>query len=220
MVDINNWMETFSEALNKVFGKRVCFLGIQGSYARGEATEGSDIDVVVILEELTISDIAKYESMLSTLPHRELICGFISGKNELFNWEPADLFQFYYDTTPIKGSLDTILELLDNDAINRAIKTGTCNIYHACVHNMLHEKNDGTLKMLYKSASFVIQAIIFRKTGKYISSKTDLLPLLSENDQNILKNLEILKRGDVIDFKKMSETLFEWSKNIILKQNN
>ena len=220
MVNINSWIETFSEALDKVFGNRVYFLGIQGSYARGDATETSDIDVVVILEELTIFDIAKYESLLNTMPHRDLICGFVSGKNELFNWELSDLFQFYYDTKPIKGSLDAILELLDDDAINQAIKIGTCNIYHGCVHNMLHEKSDDTLKTLYKSASFVIQAIAFKKTGKYISSKSNLLPLLSENDQNILKNLEILKHGDVIDFKKMSETLFEWSKNLISKQDN
>lgn len=220
MININSWIETFSEALDKVFGNRVYFLGIQGSYARGDATETSDIDVVVILEELTILDIAKYESMLNTMPHRDLICGFVSGKNELFNWELSDLFQFYYDTKPIKGSLDAILELLDDDAINQAIKIGTCNIYHGCVHNMLHEKSDDTLKTLYKSASFVIQAIAFKKTGKYISSKSNLLPLLSENDQNILKNLEILKHGDVIDFKKMSETLFEWSKNLISKQDN
>ena len=219
MIDINNWTKTFSERLYKLFGERIWFVGIQGSYARGEASETSDIDMVVILDELGASDIQEYNSMLDTLPHRELICGFVCGKIELMSWEPSDLFQFYYDTKSIKGSLDVILPLIDDDAIARAVKIGACNLYHGCVHNMIHEKSSDILKSLYKSASFLIQAITFKETGKYVSSKADLLPLLSQNDRKILENLEALKQGGMTDCKKMSETLFEWSKNLISKQD-
>lgn len=69
--------------LNDTFGNRVWFVGLQGSYGRGEACDTSDIDVVVILDELSASDIGVYNAMLDTLPERELICGFLSGKNEL-----------------------------------------------------------------------------------------------------------------------------------------
>ena len=55
--------------------------------------------------------------MLDSLPDRELICGFLSGKEELLNWEPSDLFQFYYDTKPLKGCLDELLPLLDKAAV-------------------------------------------------------------------------------------------------------
>ena len=109
MIDIKIWMENFLKSLNECFGERVWFVGLQGSFARGEATENSDIDVVVILDELSATDIINYNKMLDTLPHRELICGFLSGKKEILNWEPSDLFQFYYDTKPIKGSLDELL---------------------------------------------------------------------------------------------------------------
>jgi len=47
-------------------------------------------------------------------------------------WEPSDLFQFYYDTTPIVGSLDELLIKIDKEAVDRAIKIGACNIYHGC----------------------------------------------------------------------------------------
>ena len=73
----------FLKALNETFEKRVWFVGLQGSYSRGEATKTSDIDVVVILDELSASDIQRYNATLDTLPHRELICGFLSGKEEL-----------------------------------------------------------------------------------------------------------------------------------------
>ncbi|MBR5858063.1 MAG: nucleotidyltransferase domain-containing protein, partial [Phascolarctobacterium sp.] len=105
MIEISSWMDKFVGALEASFGNRVWFVGLQGSYGRGEATETSDIDVVVILDEFTVQDVQTYNAMLDTLPNRELICGFVSGKQELLNWEPSDLFQFYHDTTPIKGSL-------------------------------------------------------------------------------------------------------------------
>ena len=86
MINISVWMDTFLKSLSDSFGERVWFVGLQGSYARGEATSESDIDVVVILDELSESDIRIYNNMLDTLPHREKICGFISGKKEIFNW--------------------------------------------------------------------------------------------------------------------------------------
>ena len=164
MIDITTWLDGFLKALHDTFANRVWFVGLQGSYGRGEATKTSDIDVVVILDELSASDIQTYNTMLDTLPHREFICGFLSGKDELLQWEPSDLFQFYYDTTPIKGSLDELLTVIDDAAVGRAIKIGACNIYHGCVHNMLHEKSEDILRGLYKSASFVVQAIVFRQT--------------------------------------------------------
>ena len=217
MVDINNWLDEFLQKLNEVFKSRVWFVGLQGSYGRGEATETSDIDVVVILNELTVSDIQTYNDMLDTLPHRELICGFVSGKDEIMNWEPADLFQFYNDTTPIKGSLDELLPKIDSVAVDRAIKIGACNIYHGCVHNMLHTKNDDILKGLYKAASFVAQAIVFKQTGNYIKHQNQLLQAALLDEKIVIETFLKYKNGETVDFNSASEILFEWSTKWILK---
>lgn len=215
MVDISVWMDVFLKALTEKFGDRVWFVGLQGSYGRNEATEISDIDAVVILDELFEYDIEAYNAMLDDLPHRELICGFLSGKGELLNWEISDLFQFYYDTVPIKGSLDELLSLIDSSAVERAIKMGVCNIYHGCIHNMLYEKSEELLKGLYKSASFVIQAICFKETGRYIKYQSELLDTVSPNEQIIINTFLKLKKGGNIEFKEMSETLFNWAKKYI-----
>ena len=215
MIDINGWMNDFLQKLNEAFANRVWFVGLQGSYGRGEATETSDIDVVVILDELSVSDIQTYQDMLDTLPHRELICGFVSGKDEILNWEPSDLFQFYHDTTAIKGSLDDLLPLIDDVAIERAIKMGAGNIYHGCVHNMLHEKNEEILKGLYKAASFVVQAIVFKQTGNYIKHQNQLLQVASTEEQKITETFLKYKNGETVDFNAASQILFEWSKKWI-----
>ena len=215
MIDITVWMQTFLQSLNETFANRVWFVGLQGSYGRGEATETSDIDVVVILDELSAADIQTYHDMLDTLSHRELICGFLSGKKEIMNWEPSDLFQFCHDTTPIQGSLDEVMVLIDENAVDRAIKIGACNIYHGCVHNMLYEKSDDILRGLYKSASFVVQAIAFQQTGNYIRHQKELLQIVSSDERVIVETFLTLKNGGRADFNLMSKGLFAWSKKWI-----
>ena len=215
MIDITTWMNEFLQKLNHKFENRVWFVGLQGSYGRDEATETSDIDIVVILDELSAADIQNYNAMLDTLPDRDLICGFLSGKNELFHWEPSDLFQFYYDTTAIKGSLDELLPLLDKAAIERAIKIGACNIYHGCVHNMLHEKSEDILRGLYKSASFVVQAIAFMQTGKYVKYQKDLLGVVSAEEKLIVDTFLKLKNGEPAELDTMSDILFAWAQKRI-----
>lgn len=217
MIDVNTWMNQYLQLLEENFGARVWFVGLQGSYGRGEATDTSDMDIVLILDELSGKDIATYHTMLEELAHRELLCGFLSGKKELLNWEPSDLFQFYQDTKPIVGSLDELLPLLDEAAVNRAIKTGACNIFHGCVHNMLYDKSEDMLRGLYKSASFVVQAICFQQTGRYISRQKDLLDWVAPAEQAIVETFLSLKSGGRVDFHLMSEVLFTWAQSWIEK---
>lgn len=214
MIDIKSWMDIFTKRVEKTFAGRVWFIGLQGSYGRGEATDTSDIDVVVILDELNINDLKTYRDMLDGLPNRDLICGFVSGKAELLNWETSDLFQFYYDTTPVKGSLDELLEKIDRQSVKRAVKIGACNIYHACVHNFVHEKSDDILKSLYKSAVFVIRAVWFCETGKFIKSKSELRNAVSLSA--VLETEYALTQGNPVKFEEASAQLLNWAKTVIV----
>lgn len=214
MIDIKTWIKEFTNKADEIFSDRVWFIGLQGSYARGEATDTSDIDVVFILDELRANDLKIYSDMLDTLPNRELVCGFVSGKAELYGWEASDLFQFYHDTTPIKGSLDDLLEKIDKQAVKRAIRIGACNIYHACVHNFVHEKSADILRSLYKSAVFVLQAVWFYESGRYIKSKTQLQKAINPPSA-VLTTAMQLKNGTSVKFEEMSKLLFNWASTVI-----
>ena len=220
MINMKEWSEQFLTALDGCFGDRVWFVGLQGSRGRGEATETSDIDMVVILDELRANDIATYSAMLDRLPHRDLSCGFLSGRAETAAWEPSDLFQLYFDTIPIRGSLEELLSLLDETAVARAIRIGACNLYHGCVHNMVHDKSEEILRGLYKGASFVAQAIGYRETGRYLRHQRDLREILSTNDQQVVDTFLKLKNGGAVDFEDMSRTLFEWTGELIRNGEN
>ena len=214
MIDIEAWIKEFTNKAEETFSDRVWFIGLQGSYARGDATEKSDIDVVFILDELRANDLKIYSDMLDALPNRELVCGFVSGKAELYSWEASDLFQFYYDTIPIKGTLDCLLEKINKHTVKRAIKIGACNIYHACVHNFVHEKSADILRSLYKSAVFILQAVWFYETGRYIKSKTQLQKAINPPSA-VLTTAMQLKNGASVKFEEMSELLINWAKACI-----
>ena len=216
MVVIEKWLEIFEKKLEEIFENRIVFIGLQGSYARGEATEESDIDIVVILDKLDGDDIRKYSDMLDELEDREKICGFVSGKEELSHWETSDLFQFYFDTKAIYGSIDEIKDKLDSETINRAIKIGVCNIYHGCVHNMIHEKNQEILKGLYKAALFAIQADYYQKEGVYVSKHETLGTLVKDRESEIIKQYNRMKKNEEPDFKEASERIFSWAKEMLV----
>ena len=95
--------QTGQPCVDGIFGERIRFLGIQGSYGRGEATAESDIDVVLLLDGLQLEDLQAYDEAVSALPMREKLCGFVGGWEELIHWDKADLFQFIQDTITFAG---------------------------------------------------------------------------------------------------------------------
>ena len=68
LLDESNYIKDLTEALKAEFGERFLYLGLQGSHLRGEATEKSDIDVVVILDTLTVKDLETYKAIVARLP--------------------------------------------------------------------------------------------------------------------------------------------------------
>lgn len=94
-LDEKAWMAQFCQAVKDEFGGRIVCIGLQGSRGRGEEREDSDIDMVVVLDRVELEDLDRYRRVVANLPARELLCGFVSGKEELLAWEPGDLFQFY-----------------------------------------------------------------------------------------------------------------------------
>ncbi|MFD1174856.1 nucleotidyltransferase domain-containing protein [Paenibacillus puldeungensis] len=215
---IEDWIDELVSKIKDEFGDRVAFIGLQGSYQRKEASDSSDIDIVMILDELAMSDLKKYRAIISQMPYKEKACGFISGRNEILCWEKSDLFQFYHDTQPIYGSLDDLLSLIDKADIKRAIKIGACNLYHACCHNFIYDNSSEMLAALYKSAFFILQAKYFDETNQYLSSKAEMMTHVEGIDKEILKICMDRNRLTVMDEADLGpyyEKMFSWSSDLI-----
>lgn len=209
-MDIQCWLRDFTDKLMLAFGKKIVFLGLQGSYARGEYTNDSDIDIVVIFDSLDFKTLKTYKQFISSMPCSEKICGFVSGREELSAWDKADLFQFYYDTKPIIGSLDTLIERPGRAEAAKAVHVNACSLYHMCSHNYLHAEDKDVLKSLYKAAAFIIRAKYFAENGIYISRLKELSEKTGNEEKEILKAGERIKNEGTADFEADSCRLLTW----------
>jgi len=195
--NVNDWINDLAKKLEKTFGNRLLFIGLQGSYRRGEAKPTSDIDVVVILDELGIGDLKKYKQIIGTMPDNEKACGFISGKNEIKNWPKMEIFQFKNDTKAIFGSLDNLLPEVTKNDIETYIKTSSATLYHMVVHSYLYDKTYDNIKMVLKSLFFMFQAVEYLRNGKYISTKKELINILPQDEKEMLEiNIDILSETE------------------------
>ena len=219
IININAWLDNIIKKLEEKFDKRLIFIGLQGSYNRGEETPDSDIDLVVILDKLEFNDLKTFRSIVNNMPFKEKACGFISGKKELENWSKLDLFQFYYDTKPLRGNLQNIILPPTKNDIKQSIKSSCENIYHLSAHSFLHSNTCvQDLQNLYKMTFFILQAKYFMETDKYIATKKELLGLLNVKDKEILNiciNKDKLSSCDFNHLENYYTQLLVWSSGLI-----
>jgi len=218
MTDIENWMKKYMKAVISAFGARVIFVGLQGSRGRGEARPDSDIDVVLILDSVSLTDLGRYKETVSCLPEREKICGFVSGRAELAAWARYDLFQFYYDTTAYYGRLDDIIAVPCEKDARRALLFGACNLYHFTSHNFLHEYDTAVLRSIYKTAAFALRALYYCRNKVYIRKFSDLQRALSGEEKTLCDYMLKIKNGGEItdeEFSSLSSFMLGWTANLI-----
>lgn len=214
---IEDWLQEITRRIIVEFGEeRILCLGIQGSHRRGEATKQSDIDLVMILDEGSMEDLKTYRSILRSMPDAEYACGFFSGKQELLHWPAQELFQFYFDTKVLLGSLEWIQNRITQDAVRQAVITGAGTLYHAACHSYLFENAEKNLRGLYKTAFFLLQAKEYLRTGKYYDTKAALLVRLNGEERHILQHgIEMQQeRGWTYGREEIEEhyrQLIEWS---------
>lgn len=189
MIDIDAWMELLLPSLRAHFGKRLLFVGLQGSYLRGEATETSDVDIVLILDTLSTQDMDSYRRILSTLPQHEKACGFVCGKAEMAHWPAHEIFQLAQDTQAYYGELAPLLPTYTQNDIRRSVHIAASAFYHSLCHEYIFASADShptALKSLYKAAFFMLQLVEYLRNGIYYHTKKALLPHLRGDEKHIL----------------------------------
>lgn len=210
------WLEEFTQKLTGAFGPELLYLGIQGSYGRGEAGPDSDLDLVVILEQVELAQLEAYRALLDTMPHQELACGFLCGRAELAAWPAYDLLQLRLDSKPILGCLNDLLPSLPDEALPQAIAIGASNLYHGACHSFLYSQDKtALLQELYKSAFFLLRLVHLARGNPYIAAGRDLLPHLNGQDKEILmlglRRKEFSHEGT----RDLYEKLIHWSRDIL-----
>lgn len=187
MFNIDAWTAEFCEKLDQTFGDRVLFIGLQGSFKRGEATENSDIDIVVILDDLHSEDIRVCGKLVRTMPFADKACGFICGRGVFEKWPRCDVLHLYFDTKPLKGDLSTFVAPFEEREIQEALVFGASALYHGAVHALAFESDlSASASVLRKAAFFTVRVAHYAKTGIWLETKTAALREANETERAFL----------------------------------
>ena len=142
MFDLDKYLADLIMKCRSAFGERLLYMGLQGSWLRGEAHENSDIDVMVILDRFSVRDMDTYRGILKEIGSYEKSCGFICGKDEMKRWSPLAVCQLRQTTKDLVGNLtDYLPPATREDEINY-VKLSLGNLYHELCHRYIqgHER--------------------------------------------------------------------------------
>ncbi len=213
MVDIENYLRKLTDLLKHEFGARLLYVGLQGSYLRGEATDNSDIDVMVVIDGLSVCDLDSYRGIVLTLEEPDKSCGFICGKTDLANWNPLEICHLLNTTKDYYGRLRELIPSYTENDIRNFVKMSINNLYHEICHRYVHaaqSENIAGLPMSYKGVFFILQNLYYLQHGKYIPTKAELVTLLSGKNRAVLERAIALNKGMAYDFSDSFELLFSW----------
>ena len=213
MYNAEDYMNRLIEALKDAFGKRLIYVGLQGSYLRGEATENSDIDPMVVIDQLSRSDLDIYRAIIAQLPDPANSCGFLCGRQELAHWNALEMSHLLHCTRDIYGTLADLIPAYDERDIRSFIQMSIGNLYHELCHRYVHrsdERNRAALPVTCKGVFFILQNLHHLRTGVFCATKQQLLSQLEGTDLAVMKLCVELPGAKTYDFASAFETLFGW----------
>ena len=189
MIEPQKWVAEALAGLRGKFGSRLLYLGLQGSYRRGEATESSDIDLVVLLDQVSLDDLDAYRGLVRSLHEGEKACGFICAASEFAHWPRHELFPFKMDTADHYGRLEAFMPPIARSDVIQSARIGASALVHLLTHSYLYaapEDRPAILKDSYKAAFFTLQVVTYLLTGTYFSTKKQLAENLRNPEKSIL----------------------------------
>lgn len=220
MFYLSKYLDDLIEACTLKFGDRLLYVGLQGSYLRGEQHDNSDIDIMIVIDNFTVPDMNEYRAVLKSIGYFEKSCGFICSKDELAHWNPLEVCQLLNTTKDLYGQLKELLPPASRkDEINY-VKLSLGNFYHEICHRYIHadkKSNMTKFRQTCKYTFFLIQNLHYLESGKFITTKQELKENVSKADREIL---ELAELDDNFDFDRSFAALFVWCQSTFIRVGN
>lgn len=218
MFRIDGYIDGLIDRLKVAFGERLIYVGLQGSYLRNEETVDSDIDIMAVIDDLSVADLKTYQDALVLAGNFDKSCGFICGKADLEHWNPLEICHLLNTTKDYYGELKELVPVYTDEDEKNYIKLSLNNLYHEICHRFIHadrETNISKLPMTCKTVFFIMQHLYFIRSGKFVSTKRELLECVQGEDKEVLELSVSLQNGADYDFEKAFSTVFVWCQNAL-----
>lgn len=223
--NIDEWLDLLLAKLHSTFGQRLLFVGHIGSWVRGEAGPESDIDVNVILDEVSFEDLKRYHELVSEMPFHEKACGFVCSREEIQAWPRTDLFHFINGCRILHGGFRDLVPTPSQSDLIDYIKSATSILLHGARHRVIysmdlpHEVHD--LKMAYRMSFFILQVWVFLTEKRYVLTKREMLGVLK--DPLDKETLRVCLEWDQLATEREAKPhafysqMAEWSSSLLLR---
>ena len=222
MLDAQTCMNELAQRLRAAFGGRLIYLGLQGSYARGEADGQSDLDVMCVLEGLSTADLDAYGRIIRELPWAEKACGFICGREELAAWNPLEIACLVRTTHDWVGSLSALVPEYTGEDLRRHVQLSAGNLYHELCHRRIYRGAARSVEALPgcgKTALYILQALALLETGSFPRTMAELKTLPNALDAQVAARVPELRRGDTPREEDFS-LLLDWCGQVMARAKN
>ena len=215
----DTYIASLINLLQPVFGDRLIYVGLQGSYLRGEATDTSDIDIMAVIRDMTFADLDTYRKAIESLENVDKSCGFICGLDEMQHWNPMEICHLLHTTKDYLGTLTDIVPAYTETDVRAYVQLSLGNLYHELCHRYIHaprEESIAALPLTYKAVFFILQNLHYLRTGCFIDTKKELLTALFGQDKQVLETATALSQGETFDFDAAFSLLLTWCKDTMI----
>lgn len=220
MVRIEEYVAALTDMLKDAFGERLMYIGLQGSYLRHEETENSDIDIMAVIDGLSVEDLETYQKALVSVGNFDKSCGFICGKADLEHWNPLEICHLLNATRDYYGELKKLVPAYTMEDERNYVKLSLNNLYHEICHRYIHTdraNNISKLPMTYKLVFYILQHLYYLSSGNFAATKQELLECLQGEDKAVLEWSMSLTNQSDYDFDRAFYALFHWCQNALLR---
>jgi len=218
MFRIDEYIDELIDSLKDVFGDRLVYIGLQGSYLRNEETKNSDIDIMAVIDNISVEDLKTYQKALVSIGNFDKSCGFICGKADLKHWNPLEICHLLNTTKDYYGELKNLVPAYTIEDERNYVKLSLNNLYHEICHRYVHadrEYNISKLPVTCKSVFFIMQHLYYLSSGNFIPTKRELLECVQDEDKTVLELSISLQNYSGYDFEKAFSVLFNWCQNAL-----
>lgn len=216
----DEYLSALTRLLRAAFGSRLIYVGLQGSYLRGEATENSDIDVMVVIDGMSADDLTVYRQAIASLPDPDRSCGFICGREDLLHWNPLEICHLLHTTQDHFGTLAKLVPPYTLRDVRAYVQLSAGNLYHELCHRFIHApaaENIAAFPAACKQVFFILQDLHYLDSGVFPGTKAALLSALSGRDRAVLETALACSRGDPFDFESAFPLLLNWCREVLIR---
>jgi hypothetical protein len=220
MIRIEEYIDELTDILADAFGERLVYIGLQGSYLRNEATENSDIDIMAVIDDISVEDLDTYRQALVSIGNFDKSCGFICGRADLSHWNPLELCHLLNTTKDYYGELKNLVPAYTMEDERNYVKFSLNNLYHEICHRYIHadrEHNISRLPVTCKSVFYIVQHLHYLRTGNFVPTKRELLECVQDEDKAVLELSISLRNDDGYDFDRAFSLLFRWCQSALAR---